>query len=60
MGLFDGKTTCYKCGKETEKKIAEKRFGKSFCCKEEAGEFVKQVEKQRAETPKQKSSGGCC
>jgi hypothetical protein len=60
LGLFDGKTDCYKCGREIEKKSAEKRFGKFFCNKEEAEEFVGQVEKQKAHTPEQRSGGGCC
>ncbi len=60
MGWFDGKTNCHKCGREIEKKSAEKRFGKFFCNEHEAEEFAKQVEKQRREMPKQTSSGGCC
>lgn len=47
-------------GREIDKKSAEKRFGKFFCNSAEAEEFVMQVEKQREETPKQKSGGGCC
>lgn len=60
MGWLNGKTDCYKCGKEIEKNSAEKRFGKFFCNKEEAEEFVSEIEKQKAAMPKQKSSGGCC
>lgn len=60
MGWLDGKTDCCKCGREIEKKTAEKRFGKFFCNAEEAEEFVRQAEKQRTEAPKQRSSGGCC
>lgn len=60
MGWFDGKTDCFKCGREIEKKSGEKRFGKYFCNNEEAEDFVKQVEKQKAEMPEQKSRGGCC
>lgn len=59
MGLFDGKTSCHKCGREIEKKSAEKRFGKFFCNEKEAEEFASQEEKRRAE-PRRRESNGCC
>lgn len=59
MGWFDGKTDCYSCGKEIEKKSAEKRFGKYFCSKKEADIFADNTEEQRKAAPPEKR-GGCC
>ncbi|MDP3991286.1 MAG: hypothetical protein Q8P63_03270 [Candidatus Nealsonbacteria bacterium] len=58
MGWFD--KHCEKCGEKVDKNTAPQRFGKHFCSKEHAEEYVNDREAQMKQAPKQKSGGGCC